>query len=111
MEINGREIGLVPPRGRKGRASTNYLIKYVSGGDESSVEELLGLTEDKLFLDNHLPQFFEKEDAEWVDENATTGELLALIMQLVEEVFAAFNTPEVDAATKNSPEAQEGEGE
>ncbi len=110
MDINGREVELVTPRGRKGRAATNYLVKHVSAQDEEkSVDGLLVLTEEKEFLDVHLPQFFEKEDAKWVDENATTGELLSLIMAVVEEVFEGFNQPDVEAATKNSPEAQEGE--
>lgn len=103
MKIADREFELKQPRGRNGRRATNYLITHVSGEGEQSVADLLELTEDDTFLDNHLPQFLSKEDAKFVDENATTGELLALVLEVVTGVFEAFQVPEMDAALKNSP--------
>lgn len=106
-KVNDREIDLVSPRGRNGRRATNYLIAFIgSGQEEADVAKLLSLTVEDDFLDSHLPQFMSKEDAKFVDENATTGELLQLVMDITTKVFEGFQEPEVDAALKNSPEAQ-----
>ena len=112
VTVKGKKLKLVEPRGRNGRRATNFLLKFASGGDdETGVEEFVSLTENDEFLDVHLRSFLAEKDAEFADENATTGELLNLIMAVVENVFESFGTPEMDAALKNSPAAQEGEGE
>lgn len=106
-KIKDRDIELVSPRGRKGRIATNFLISFVSQGQgEASIEQLLELTVDDDFLGTHLPQFMSTEDAKFVDENATTGELLQLVTDITTDVFAGFQAPEVDAALKNLKEAQ-----
>ncbi len=107
-KVKDREIALISPRGRNGRRATNYLITFIGGGqDEADIEKLLSLTVEDKFLDHHLPQFMSEKDAKFVDENATTGELLQLVMDITTKVFEGFQEPEVDAALKNLPGAQE----
>lgn len=113
IKVADRELELKQPRGRNGRRATNYLVTFVSGGgdDEQSIQKILELTVEDEFLDNHLPHFLSKEDAKFVDENATTGELLSLVLEIVTNVFEAFQTPEMEASLKNSPEASGVKGE
>jgi len=113
FKVEEREFEIKPPRGRNGRRATNYLITKASfkEGEETNVTDLLAMLDEKEFLEIHLPAFLSKEDAKYVDEHATTGELLNMIMAILGEVFEGFSTPEMDAALKNLPGAQAEEGE
>ena len=108
--VKDHELDLVQPRGRNGRRSTNFLVAFASKGEGGSIEELLELTVNEEFLEVHLKSFLSEDDAKFVDDNATTGELLNLIMAVISEVFEGFSAPEVKTALKNSPEAQKEEG-
>lgn len=113
FEVDGQEYEILEPRGRKGRKATNWLISSMGQitGDESEVgiDRLTGLIDDADFLDIHLAAFVGKDAAKKIDEDATTGEMLTGILQIVEEVFESFAVPEVEAAVKNSNDTQETE--
>lgn len=105
VKVADREVQIRTPRGRAGRKATNFLISSAQAGN---VDQLTELMDNETFLTDHLPAFL-GEDAKFVDENATTAELLNVILAVLNEVFSAFGQPEVSAALKNSqgPQAAE----
>lgn len=100
FKVGDREFETTPLRGRQGRAVTNYLLKKAGQGDMEAVIDIL---EDKMFLDKHLPVILGPEDAKYVDDNATTGELLNMVTAIVDEMTENMGDREVGAALKNSP--------
>jgi hypothetical protein len=115
FKVDGKEYEIRQPRGRNGRRATNWLITKVSevrdesGGEGAEVAKLTGLIDDDQFLNNHLKAFVGSDVAKEVDENATVGEMLGMLTAIIQEVFAGFEVPEVDAALKNLEGAQEAE--
>ncbi len=78
-------------------------MAWLNAGD---METITALTVDETFLTLHLPAFVGKEEAKWIDENATSGEMLQVVLNIVNEVFQGFKAPDVEAALGNLPEAQ-----
>ena len=112
FKIKDLEFEIREARGRNGRKAVNWLITEVGGlargdADEANIEALFVLLDDDAFFDHHLQAFVGKDAAKYIDENATSGEMINGILQIIEMVFEGFETPEVDAALKNSEGAQE----
>lgn len=101
IKVHERVFEVSLPRGRAGRKATNFVLKKVSSG-EQNISSVLDLTTDETFLDSHLASFVGgEENAKYIDENGSDGDLFALIMRVVEDVSKAFQTEEVEAALKN----------
>jgi len=100
FKVGEKQFETKPLRGREGRTTMNYVLKKISTG---TVESLFDLTVEQAFLTKHLPVIVDsKEDAKYIDENASTAELISMINGLAEEVGQGFESEEVGAALKNS---------
>lgn len=111
FKVKDQEFPILEARGRNGRRAVNWLIAQVgslSGTEGADVAQLFSLLDQDEFLDKHLKAFVGEEAAKFIDENATSDEMLNGIVRVIEQVFSGFQAPEVDAALKNSADAQEG---
>jgi len=97
--IDGTDYEVKLPRGRQGRKATNYLIKKFSG-ENVDMEAIIDVLDDSEFESKYLPAILGVEPSV-VEEGGTTAEILNALMAVVVELFAAFETPEVEEATKN----------
>lgn len=110
FKVKDQEFEILEARGRNGRRAVNWLITKVgsiSSGDSADVGQLFTLLDDDEFLSNHLKAFVGEDAAKFIDQNSTADEMLNGVVKVIEDVFAGFQTPEVDAALKNSADAQE----
>ena len=109
--VEGEEYEILEPRGRKGRKATSWLLSNIGDltgaeSDEAGINRLISLVDNEEFLEHHLIVFVGKDAAKKIDERATTAEMLAGILDIINEVFEGFSAPEVEAAVKNSGDTQ-----
>ena len=90
------------PKGKKGRKATNYLLAYFGGGTEVPVSAITAMMDEPSF-EQHLPVLLNL-DPQILDEGGTTVEIIQALMGVIEEMFRAFGTEEVETALKNLPE-------
>jgi hypothetical protein len=112
FKVKDREFEILEARGRNGRKAVNWLITRIGslggGGAESSdITALFAVLDDEVFYEHHLAAFVGKEGAGFIDENATTGEMITGVLAVIEQVFQGFESPEVGAALKNLESTQE----
>lgn len=112
FKVQDHEHEIKEARGRNGRRAVNWLITKVGGlvqedAESSDISALFAVLDEDVFFDVHLKSFVGEKAAKDIDENATVGEMINGVLAIVEMVFEGFETPEVDAALKNSEDTQE----